>query len=48
LHGWDDEKVYFWSPEMGERCVSDEPALLRQIVAICVEYFQSRSTRGDR
>jgi hypothetical protein len=48
LHGWDDEKVDFWSPETGERCVSDEPALLRQLVAICVEYFQSRSTRGDR
>lgn len=48
LHGWDDEKVYFWSPETGEWCVSDEPELLRQLVAICVEYFQGRSTRGNR
>lgn len=48
LHGWDDEKVYFWSPETGERCVSDEPALLGQLVAICAEYFQGRSTLGNR
>lgn len=46
LHGWDDEKVYFWSPETGELCISDEPELLRQLVAICAEYFQNRSTRG--
>jgi hypothetical protein len=48
LHGWDDEKVYFWSPETGERCVSDEPTLLRQLIAICAEYFQARSTRGNK
>jgi hypothetical protein len=47
LHGWDDEKVYFWSPETGERCVSDEPVLLRQLVAIYAEYFQACSTRGN-
>jgi hypothetical protein len=48
LHGWDDEKVYFWSPETGEQCISDEPVLLNQLVAICVEYFQGRSTQGNR
>jgi hypothetical protein len=43
LHGWGDEKVYFWSPETGEQCVSDEPELLRQLAVICAEYFQNRS-----
>jgi hypothetical protein len=41
LHGWDDEKVYFWSPETGEQCVSDEPELLRRLIDVCTEYFQS-------
>jgi hypothetical protein len=48
LYGWDDEKVYFWSPETGERCVSDESVLLQQLVAICAEYFQNRFTRGRK
>jgi hypothetical protein len=47
LYGWDDGKVYFWSLETSERCVSDEPALLRQLVAICAEYFQAYSTHGN-
>ena len=40
LHGWDDEKVYFWSPQTGEQCVSDEPALLQKLLAVCAEHFQ--------
>jgi len=40
LHGWDDEKVYFWIPGEGERCVSDEPELLRQLEALCADYFR--------
>ena len=39
LHGWDDEKVYFWSPQTGEKCVSDEPELLQELLAICARYF---------
>ncbi|MBI2926500.1 MAG: hypothetical protein HYY24_12465 [Verrucomicrobia bacterium] len=44
LHGWDDEKVYFWSPQTGERCVSDEPELVQQLIGLCAEYF--RQTPG--
>lgn len=40
LHGWDDEKVYFWSPQTGEQCVSDEPELLQKLIGLCVEYFR--------
>jgi hypothetical protein len=48
LHGWDDEKVYFWSPETGGQCVSDEPELLRKLIAICAEYFQDPSDPGRK
>lgn len=44
LHGWDDEKIYLFSDETGERCVSDEPELLRRLTEICVEYFAKRAT----
>ncbi|MBI2190735.1 MAG: hypothetical protein HYU36_01965 [Planctomycetes bacterium] len=40
LHGWDDGKVYFSTPEEGERCVSDEPELMRQLIALCKDYFR--------
>ena len=39
LHGWDDEKVYFWSPQTGEKCVSDEPALMQDLLGVCARYF---------
>jgi len=42
LHGWDDEKIYFWSPEAGELCVSDEPELIRRLTEACQEYYQNR------
>jgi hypothetical protein len=41
LHGWDDEKAYFWSPKTGEKCVSDEPELLRRLIGICAEHFHA-------
>ncbi|MBI2924997.1 MAG: hypothetical protein HYY24_04740 [Verrucomicrobia bacterium] len=41
LHGWDDEKVYFWSPQTGEKCVSDEPELLQRLIGICAEHFHA-------
>jgi|GEM_PF-1850539 len=41
LHGWDDEKIYFWDETVGmERCVSDEEKLYNQLVEICREYFK--------
>ena len=39
LHGWDDEKVYFWSPQTGEKCVSDELELLQELLGVCARYF---------
>ena len=41
LHGWDDEKVYYWSDDRGEFCVSDHPDLLRRLELICQEYLAS-------
>lgn len=46
LHGWDDEKIYLFSDETGERCVSDEPELLRRLTQMCVEYFEKHPTGG--
>lgn len=40
LYGWDDEKVYFWSPQTGEKCVSDEPELLQMLLGVCTAHFQ--------
>ncbi|PKO22072.1 MAG: hypothetical protein CVU38_11430 [Chloroflexi bacterium HGW-Chloroflexi-1] len=50
LHGWDDEKVYFWDDEVRiDWCVSDYPDLVARLVAICQEYFvQLKVTPGDR
>lgn len=42
LHGWDDEKVYFWSDEHGEMCVSDDPQLMQELVDACTRYFEAR------
>jgi len=40
LHGWDDEKVYFWDAKIArDWCVSDHPDLVARLVAICQEYF---------
>lgn len=47
LHGWDDEKIYLFSDETGERCVSDEPELLRRLTEICVEYF-AKQAEGEK
>ena len=46
LYGWDDEKIYFWLPETGEKCVSDEPELIGQLVVICANYFRRRAAYG--
>ena len=49
LHGWDDEKVYFWDEESRvEWCVSDEEELYRQLVEICRAYFKKKSEKPDR
>ena len=49
LHGWDDEKIYFWDEkERKEWCVSDEEALYRQLVELCSAYFEKKASEGDR
>lgn len=47
LHGWDDGKIYLYAKETGERCVSDEPELLRRLTEICVEYF-AKQAEGEK
>ncbi len=43
LHGWDDEKIYFWDEERKkEWCVSDEEELYNQLVEICRKYFKEK------
>jgi hypothetical protein len=43
LHGWDDEKIYFWDEEQKkERCVSDERELYEGLVEICRKYFKKK------
>lgn len=45
LHGWDDEKIYFWDEELNkEWCVTDEAQLYNQLVQICREYFKKYKT----
>ena len=43
LHGWDNEKVYFYSRETGECCVSDETALLDQLIAAQAKSLRDRA-----
>ena len=45
LYGWDDGKVYFWSPQTGEKCVSDEAVLVQKLIAVCAESFQEAPER---
>jgi hypothetical protein len=39
LHGWDDEKVYYWTNER-EICVSDIPELMAQLEEVCRKYLR--------
>jgi hypothetical protein len=43
LHGWDDEKIYFWDEEKKkEWCVSDEEDLYQEVLKICKRYFKGK------
>jgi len=43
LHGWDDEKIYFWNKETGkEYCVNDEEKLYKKLLQVCIEYFKNK------
>lgn len=43
LHGWDDEKIYFWDDdEKKEWCITDEKELYEQLFKICAEYFKKK------
>ena len=47
LHGWDDEKIYFWDLESRkEWCVSDEEELYNQLVEICKKYFKVKQDKS--
>jgi len=49
LHGWDDEKIYFWNDEdKKEHCVSEEEKLYNKLLKICIEYFEKkRKSKND-
>jgi len=41
LHGWGDEKIYFWDKEKREeRCVSVEKELYNKLLEFCIKYFK--------
>jgi len=42
LVGWDDGKIYLYLNGI-EHCVSDEPELLEQIIALCRQYYERKS-----
>ncbi len=43
LHGWDDEKIYFWDDEeKKEWCVTEEEDLYNQLLEICIEHFKKK------
>lgn len=44
LHGWDDEKVYFWDGKE-DRCVSDDEELYNQLLEMCIKYFKKKSMK---
>jgi hypothetical protein len=47
LHGWDDEKIYFWDEEAGkEWCVTDEEELYIQLLRICTNYFKKKGSEA--
>jgi hypothetical protein len=48
LYGWDDGKIYLWSNDYGEVCVSDEPSLMEHLVAVCREYLEKRHDQQER
>lgn len=46
LHGWDDEKVYFWDEEnKKDWCVSDDEELYNQVVEMCRRYFKEKNSK---
>ncbi|MBF8282226.1 MAG: hypothetical protein HW378_1141 [Anaerolineales bacterium] len=50
LHGWDDEKLYYFDETGVEWCVNDHPELLVKLTEICKDYFAQRvaTNREDK
>ena len=44
LHGWDDEKLYYWTGK-GEICISDIPEVMDRLEEICRIYFEKMPQR---
>ncbi len=42
LVGWDDGKIYLYL-DGKEYCISDDPALLEQVIALCRRYYERKS-----
>jgi len=48
LHGWDDEKVYFFDERNGQEwCVTDESELYEELVQICKKYFEKLTRKRE-
>ena len=46
LHGWDDEKVYYWSESEGDICVSDISDLMDQLEEVCRDFIENKLKQG--
>ena len=47
LHGWDDEKIYFWNGKE-EHCVSDDNELYQHLLEICINHFKKEKHKGSK
>jgi len=47
LVGWDDGKIYFYLRDR-EGCVSDEPELFEQVIALCQQYYERKWQEEER
>ena len=48
LHGWDDEKIYYWMEHEGDVCVSYIPELMDKLEEMCRTFLEKKKdTRLD-
>ena len=47
LVGWDDGKIYFYL-NGEEHCISDEPELFAQVIALCRRYYEQKAEESKK
>lgn len=41
LHGWDDQKLYYWDGTQ-EFCVNDHPEFFDRLTMLCKDFFKRK------